>query len=94
MAGPTSHRHIGHALKGGQYTGPPPVNRGRSGSKYHLITDGHGTPLAALLTGGNLNDVTRLLPLLDAVPPIRGRVGRPRCKPDSLLADRGYDHDA
>jgi transposase len=30
---------------------------------------------------------------LDAIQPIRGRVGRPRRKPDSLFADRGYDHD-
>ncbi len=58
-----------------------------------MITDGHGTPLAVLLTGGNRNDVTQLLPLLDALPPVRGRVGRPRRKPDSLFADRGYDHD-
>ncbi len=31
--------------------------------------------------------------MLDAIPPVRGRVGRPRRKPDSLFADRGYDHD-
>jgi transposase len=77
----------------GIHTGPSPVDRGRAGSKHHLITDGHGTPLAVLLTGGNRNDVTQLLPLLDAIPPVRGRVGRPRRKPDSLFADRGYDHD-
>jgi len=46
-----------------------------------------------LLTCGNRNDVTQRLPLLDAIPPVRGRVGRPRRKPDSLFADRGYDHD-
>ncbi len=57
-----------------------------------MITDGHGTPIAVLLTGGNRNDVTQLLPLLDAIPPVRGRVSRPRRKPDSLFADRGYDH--
>ncbi|GAA2455047.1 hypothetical protein GCM10010405_43740 [Streptomyces macrosporus] len=57
-----------------------------------MITDGHGTPLAVILTGGNRNDVTRLLPLLDATPPVRGRGGRPRRKPDSLFAGRGYDH--
>lgn len=28
-----------------------------------------------------------------AGPPVRGRIGRPRRKPDSLFADRGYDHD-
>jgi transposase len=31
--------------------------------------------------------------LLDAVPPVRGRPGRPRRRPERLLADRGYDHD-
>lgn len=33
------------------------------------------------------------MPLLDAVPPVRGRVGRPLKRPRTLLADRGYDHD-
>jgi transposase len=47
-----------------------------------------------LLTGGNRNDVTQLLPLLEAVPPIRGKRGRPRCRPDVVYADRGYDHDS
>jgi DDE family transposase len=46
-----------------------------------------------LLTGGNRHDVTQLKPLLDAVPPIRGRVGRPRRKPRVLVADRGNDFD-
>ncbi|MFD8671185.1 IS5 family transposase [Streptomyces microflavus] len=77
----------------GSQTGPSPVDRGRTGSKHHLITDGRGTPLAVILTGGNRNDVTQLMPLIDAIPPIRGRVGHPRRKPDSLFADRGYDRD-
>ncbi|MER7223693.1 IS5 family transposase [Streptomyces rubradiris] len=81
------------SAKRGSRTGPSPVDRGRTGSKHHSITDGYGTPLAVLLTGGNRNDVTQLLPLLDAIPPVRGRVGRPRRRPDSLFADRGYDHD-
>jgi len=50
-------------------------------------------PLACTLTGGNRNDVTQLLPLLDAVPALRGRVGAPHRRPDRLFADRGYDHD-
>ncbi|GHB79649.1 hypothetical protein GCM10010377_82120 [Streptomyces viridiviolaceus] len=62
-------------------------------SMAYLITDGHSTPLAVLLTGGNRNDVTQLLPLLEAIPPVRGRVGHARRNPDSLFADRGYDHD-
>jgi hypothetical protein len=46
-----------------------------------------------ILTGGHRNDVTQLLPLLDAIPPIRGLRGRPRRRPRKLYADRGYDHD-
>ena len=69
------------------------MDRGKTGSKHHLICDGGGIPLAVTLTGGNRNDVTQLIPLVDAVPPVRGRRGRPRHKPDIIVADRGYDHD-
>ena len=79
--------------KGGSQTGPSPVDRGHRGSKQHLLVDGGGIPLAWTLTGGNRNDITQLLALLDRVPPVRGRVGRPRRRPDSVVADRGYDHD-
>ena len=27
------------------------------------------------------------------MPAVAGLRGRPRCRPDSLIADRGYDHD-
>ncbi|WTF17801.1 IS5 family transposase [Streptomyces sp. NBC_01601] len=77
----------------GDHVGPSPVDRARPGSKHHLIVDRHGTPLAVTLTGGNRHDVTQLLPLLDAVPSIRGLRGRPRHKPRRLYADRGYDFD-
>ena len=45
------------------------------------------------LTGGNRNDVTQLMPLIDQIPPVRGKRGRPRFRPDAVYADRGYDHD-
>ena len=79
--------------KGGSKTGPSPVDRGRNGSKHHLLVDGKGIPLAYTLTGGNRNDVTQLIPLLDRVPPVAGLVGRPRRRPDQVIGDRGYDHD-
>ncbi|MEV5149971.1 IS5 family transposase [Streptomyces sp. NPDC052727] len=81
------------ALKRGDHVGPSPVDRARPGSKHHLIVDRHGTPLAVTLTGGNRHDVTQLLPLVDAVPSIRGLRGRPRRRPRRLYADRGYDFD-
>ncbi|WP_432715572.1 IS5 family transposase [Streptomyces lavendulae] len=77
----------------GPKSGPSPVDRARPGSKHHLIVDGQGIPLAVSLTGGNRNDVTQLMPLLRKIPPVTGLVGRPRRRPDTLLADRGYDHD-
>jgi transposase len=83
----------GAGEKGGSETGPSPVDRARNGSKHHLLVDATGIPLAWTVTGGNRNDVTQLIPLVDAVPPVRGRVGRPRRRPDRVSADRGYDHD-
>ncbi len=45
------------------------------------------------LTGGNRNDITELLPLIDKIPAVRGRRGRPRRRPKEIFADRAYDHD-
>jgi transposase len=81
------------AMKGGPATGPSPVDRGKTGSKHHLIVEAHGIPLAAITTGGNRNDVTQLIPLIEAVPPIRGKRGQPLRRPKHLYADRGYDHE-
>ncbi|MEV7569211.1 IS5 family transposase [Streptomyces tanashiensis] len=80
-------------VKGGSKTGRSPADRGMTGSKHHLITDATGIPLAVALTGGNRNDVTQPIPLLHAVPSVRGKRGRPRRRPDVVLGDRGYDHD-
>src|SRR5947208_17132789 len=80
--------------KGGSATGPSPVDRARNGSKHHLLVDATGIPLAWTLTGGNRNDVTQLIPLLERVPPVRGKVGRPRRRLDRASADRGYDYDS
>ena len=79
--------------KGGSETGPSPVDRARNGSKHHLLVDATGIPLAWTVTGGNRNDVTQLIPLVERIPPVRGKVGRPRRRPDRVTADRGYDHD-
>ncbi|AMW08942.1 transposase [Streptomyces qaidamensis] len=82
------------AMKGGAATGPSPVDRGKTGSKHHVIVEAHAIPPAATLTGGNRNDVTQLIPLIRAVPPIRGKRGQPLRRPKHLYADRGYDHES
>ncbi len=74
-------------------SGPSPVDRARPGSKHHILTEGGGIPLTATLTGGNRHDITQLEPLLEAVPAVRGRRGRPRRRPKTVYAERAYDHD-
>jgi IS5 family transposase len=83
----------GAGEKGGTKTGPSPVDRGRPGSKQHLLVDASGLPLAWSLTGSNRNDIEQLLPLIEAVPAVAGRIGRPRRRPECVVGDRGYDSD-
>jgi transposase len=80
--------------KGGEQTGPNPTDRGKLGSKYHLVVDRNGIPLAVRLSAANSHDATQLLPLVDTIPPIigpRGKPGRPRKRPAKLHADKAYD---
>ena len=48
-------------------------------------------PLRVITTGGNVNDISTALDLVDGIAPVAGRRGRPRRRPDALLADTGYD---
>jgi transposase len=75
----------------GAKTGPSPTDRRKNGSKHHVATDAHGIPLAATVTAANDHDVTQLLPVIDAIPPVSGKVGRPRHRPDLVQGDRAYD---
>jgi Transposase DDE domain len=61
--------------------------------KHHLLVDAAGIPLAISLTGGHRNDVPQLLALVDRAEPIHGKPGRPRLRAETLVADRGCDHD-
>ena len=80
------------AKRGGALTGSNPTDRGRPGTKRHLVTDARGTPLGFALSGANRHDSRMLAPTLDAIPPVRsGRRGRPRRRPNKLHADKGYD---
>jgi transposase len=81
------------ALGGGEKTGPNPTDRAKPGSKHHVITDGGGIPLATILTGANAADVSQLEPLVDAIPPVKGKPGHPRSRPDRVYADRAYDSE-
>jgi transposase len=82
------------AKQGGGKTGPNPTDRGKPGSKRHLVVDRRGIPLAVRLSAANAHDSLLFEPLIDAIPAIlgpRGRPGRPRKRPAKLHADKGYD---
>lgn len=46
-----------------------------------------------ILTGANAHDVTQLVPLVEAIPSVRGKVGHPRHRPERVQGDRGYDSE-
>lgn len=79
------------APEGGEDTGPSPTDRSKSGSKHHVLTDANGIPLAATLTAANVPDVVPVMDVLTAMPPVGGKPGPKREKPDRLQGDRGYD---
>jgi transposase len=59
-----------------------------------LASDGNGIPLATTLTGANAHDVTQLMPLVEAIPPVVGNAGKPRRRPRRVQGDRAYDSEA
>jgi transposase len=79
--------------KRGSLTGPNPVDRGKPGSKLHVLTERTGLPLAVAVSAANTHDSLALIPLVQAVPAIRSRRGPRRRRPDKLHADKGYDYD-
>jgi transposase len=72
------------AKRGGELTGPNPTDRGKAGTKYHLVASTDGLPLAAVPSAANVHD-TRLFPhLLRLAQVVCAAIGR-------LYADAGYD---
>ena len=68
------------------------IGRSRGGltTKIHHAVDGNGLPLAIVVTGGQRNDGAMLEQVLDDIRVPRGDVGRPRTRPDAVLADKAY----
>lgn len=76
-----------------QETGKNPTDRGKQGTKRHLVVDAHGIPLAVLVSAANVHDSKMMLATVDAIEPIRAKTrGRPRRRPHKLHADKGYDY--
>jgi hypothetical protein len=81
------------ARKGGTLTGANPVDRGKPGSKIHVLSDAGGLPLVIGISAANTHDRKAFKPLFMAIPPIRSRRGPRRRRPDKVRADKGYDFD-
>ena len=71
--------------------GANPVDRGKPGTKLHLVCDGGGLPLTAVVTAANVNDTTMFQAVVEDIPPVRTRSGRRRTRPAKVHADKGYD---
>jgi IS5 family transposase len=76
----------------GELTGPNRLDRGKNGSKIHLITERTGLPLAVAISAANVHDSLALEPLVRSIPPIRSRRGPRRRRPGKLHGDKGYDY--
>lgn len=61
--------------KGGPLTGPNPVDRGKKGSKLHVLSEAQGIPLAVAVSGANVHDSQAFKPLLLGIPSIRPGAG-------------------
>jgi transposase len=77
--------------RGGAKTGANPTDKGKKGTKRHLISDRRGVPLALIVTAANVHDSMAFEELIDAVEPIKRPRGRPRRRPEKLHADKAYD---
>jgi transposase len=72
------------AKRGGELTGPNPTDRGKAGTKYHVVVSTDGLPLGVVPSAANVHD-TRLFPhLLRLAQVVCAAIGR-------LYADAGYD---
>lgn len=58
-----------------------------------MLTDGAGIPLAVLVTGAQVHEQRVALQVVDRVRVPRSR-GRPKQRPGTLAADKGYDAKA
>lgn len=75
---------------GGKKTGKNPTDRGKLGSKRHILCDQRGAPLAVLVSGANRHDKRVAVATIDALA-----VARPPDKgvPAHLCGDKGYDYE-
>ena len=69
------------------------VGYGRKGKgvTIHCLVEKKGLPLSALVTPANADERQQVFPLLEKVKARTGKRGRPKKRPKTLAADKGYD---
>ncbi|MFI1721950.1 IS5 family transposase [Streptomyces sp. NPDC020489] len=75
--------------KGGEALGR---SRGGFTTKIHLSADGRCRVLSLVITPGQCADCTQFEAVMDRICVPRLACGRPRTKPDSVSADKGYSN--
>ena len=72
------------------------IGRSRGGltCKIHLATDGKGRPLGLVLTAGHAADTSFFEAVLETITVSTGARGRPRTRPERVLADKAYTSKA
>ena len=88
---PRHHRQrLGAGCFWGEHTGPNPTDRSKNGCKRHVIDDARGLPLVVETGPANEPDGKRAIAMLDKIPAVAGRRGRPRRKPKIFQGDAAY----
>ncbi|MFF8983817.1 IS5 family transposase [Streptomyces globisporus] len=67
-------------------------SRGGFTTKLHPSADGHCRVLSMVITPGQRADCTRFEQVMNKIRVPRLTLGRPRTKPDSVSADKGYSN--
>jgi putative transposase len=75
---------------GGEKTGPNPTDRGESGVKRSVLTEGHGVPIATVIDGANRHDMKLLRPTIESI--IVERPEPTETHPQGMCLDKGYDY--
>ena len=56
-----------------------------------MLTDAAGVPLVVKTAPANQHDVKTMLPLVVDMPAVAGKPGRPKRKPEQVVADKAFD---
>src|SRR5713226_142422 len=76
---------------GGGKTGPNPTDRGKSGVKRSVLTEGHGVPIGLTIEGANRHDMKLTGSTIESIIIERPELNEQQ--PQGMCLDKGYDYD-